>query len=92
MARTQDFFQEMADWYGLPQVSTRASVAPASDEARRWPAAKARLAACLDMLFAWHERARERRALSQLSDQMLHDIGVSRSEATQEAARPFWRA
>jgi uncharacterized protein YjiS (DUF1127 family) len=40
----------------------------------------------------WHERARQRRALAQLSDAQLRDIGISRSAARQEASQPFWRA
>jgi uncharacterized protein YjiS (DUF1127 family) len=39
----------------------------------------------------WHERARQRRALAQLSDAQLRDIGISRSAARQEASQPFWR-
>ena len=33
--------------------------------------------------------ARERRALMQLDDRMLKDIGIGRSEAYQEASKPF---
>ena len=40
---------------------------------------------------AWHERARQRRALLQLSDHMLRDIGIARAEAVGEADKPFWR-
>jgi uncharacterized protein YjiS (DUF1127 family) len=40
----------------------------------------------------WHERARQRRALAQLSDAQLRDIGISRGAARQEASQPFWRA
>jgi uncharacterized protein YjiS (DUF1127 family) len=36
-------------------------------------------------------RWRERRILEALSDRELRDIGVSRSEALAEAAKPFWR-
>jgi uncharacterized protein YjiS (DUF1127 family) len=37
------------------------------------------------------ERARQRRALASLDDHMLRDIGITRSEAWQECAIPFWR-
>ena len=40
----------------------------------------------------WVERRRERRALLRLSDGMLKDIGISRLDAEQEFAKPFWRA
>lgn len=33
--------------------------------------------------------ARERRALMQLDDHMLKDIGIGRSEAYREASKPF---
>ncbi len=36
------------------------------------------------------ERRRSRHALLELSDDMLKDIGISRSEAYREANRPFW--
>ena len=36
------------------------------------------------------QRRRSRLALMELSDDMLKDIGVSRSEAFREANRPFW--
>ena len=39
----------------------------------------------------WRARAAERRALSQLSDWELHDIGISRAEAGAEAEKWFWR-
>ncbi len=38
----------------------------------------------------WHERARQRAALSTLDDRMLRDIGVDRASAQHEAERPFW--
>lgn len=37
------------------------------------------------------ERRRQRRALAQLDDRLLRDIGVSREQAARESARPFWR-
>lgn len=35
---------------------------------------------------------RQRRQLAKLDDRALQDIGVSRSEADQEASRMFWDA
>jgi uncharacterized protein YjiS (DUF1127 family) len=39
----------------------------------------------------WRRRAHDRRELARLSDEMLHDIGISRAEALYLANRPFWR-
>ena len=41
-------------------------------------------------ILLWRSRQRERRALKQLDDRFLRDIGVTRSEAVREAAKPFW--
>jgi uncharacterized protein YjiS (DUF1127 family) len=46
----------------------------------------------IEAFLAWHDRARERRALMEISDQMLRDLGISRADACREAARPFWRS
>ncbi|MBT5648410.1 MAG: DUF1127 domain-containing protein [Rhodospirillaceae bacterium] len=40
----------------------------------------------------WQGRYRQRRALIALSDRALHDIGIGRSEAWGEHAKPFWRS
>jgi uncharacterized protein YjiS (DUF1127 family) len=46
---------------------------------------------CLDFLSIAMERTRQRRALAGLDDHMLKDIGLTRNEAMQECAMPFWR-
>lgn len=38
----------------------------------------------------WRSRQRERRALMKLDDRFLRDIGVTRSQAVEEAGKPFW--
>jgi uncharacterized protein YjiS (DUF1127 family) len=38
----------------------------------------------------WIERSRQRRALSDLDDRQLRDIGLSREAAQAEARKPFW--
>lgn len=40
----------------------------------------------------WRERARQRRHLAEMSEQMLSDIGISTSAARAEAGKPFWIA
>ncbi len=39
----------------------------------------------------WAERRRQRRALGNLDQHLLDDIGISRAAAAQEIAKPFWR-
>ena len=44
-----------------------------------------------DAIGAWSERASQRRMLAAASDDVLHDIGLSRFDADSEAEKPFWR-
>jgi uncharacterized protein YjiS (DUF1127 family) len=44
----------------------------------------------LAMLLYWHDVSRQRRALLELDDRMLRDIGITRADAEHEARRPFW--
>ena len=37
------------------------------------------------------ERSRQRRALAQLSDELLRDIGLARSDVARESEKPLWR-
>jgi uncharacterized protein YjiS (DUF1127 family) len=37
-----------------------------------------------------HDRWQQRRALLDLSDHLLDDIGITREEAEREARKPFW--
>jgi uncharacterized protein YjiS (DUF1127 family) len=64
---------------GVPQLTVR-------PRGRRW------IRHAVETVLTWHERARERHQLMQLSDHMLRDIGISRAEAFGEAEKPFWRA
>ncbi|MBC8240815.1 MAG: DUF1127 domain-containing protein [Alphaproteobacteria bacterium] len=41
-------------------------------------------------LYHWQDRAAQRRALAELDQHALQDIGVSRREALAEARKPFW--
>ena len=45
----------------------------------------------IDTLQVWTTRSTERRALLQLDERMLKDIGVSRVDVAREAMKPFWR-
>lgn len=39
----------------------------------------------------WAERHRQRRALRELSDHMLKDIGLTHADVYRESMKPFWR-
>jgi uncharacterized protein YjiS (DUF1127 family) len=54
-----------------------------------WP--RSNWASALLRWYCWtRERQRQRRALRQLDDALLTDIGVSREQAMREAAKWFW--
>jgi uncharacterized protein YjiS (DUF1127 family) len=43
-------------------------------------------------LATWYrDRRRQRKALLELDDRMLADIGITKSQAIQEAEKPFWK-
>lgn len=44
----------------------------------------------VQLIGVWIERSRQRRALTNLDDRLLDDVGISRCEATREIAKPFW--
>jgi len=39
----------------------------------------------------WSDRHAQRRALRELPEEMLKDIGLSRADAYRESSKPFWR-
>jgi uncharacterized protein YjiS (DUF1127 family) len=45
---------------------------------------------CGAVLGTWMARARERRALRELNDHLLDDIGITRADARREWDKPFW--
>ena len=43
------------------------------------------------VLKSWRQRACQRHQLAELDDRQLADIGVSRTQALRESAKPFWQ-
>ena len=99
MARTRDVLDDLAEWYSGPDIPAAAkdgasapeSLFGALPEVGVRSAVRRTLIRIAEAFLAWHDRARERRALMQLTDDMLRDIGISRAEAHGESAKPFWR-
>ena len=98
MARTRDVLDDLAEWYAAPGSWAAAGGGGAASrtfdarpEVGLRSAVRRGLTRVAEAFLAWHDRARERRALMQLSDDVLRDIGISRAEAQGEAAKPFWR-
>ena len=94
MARTRDVLDELAEWYAPPASPASAGhgaplprtfIAP--PEAGFRAAVRHAFVRVVEALLAWHDRARERRSLMELSDQMLRDIGISLAQALGAAAR-----
>jgi uncharacterized protein YjiS (DUF1127 family) len=44
----------------------------------------------VELVLGWREVARQRRALLELDERLLKDIGITRADAEREAGRPFW--
>ena len=60
---------------------------------RRWRHAGSSggLRRLLEVLFIWQDRASQRRALQQLDDRLLKDLGLGRGDVAREADKPFWQ-
>ncbi|USD59884.1 DUF1127 domain-containing protein [Vibrio sp. SCSIO 43140] len=45
----------------------------------------------LTVLSVWYRNYRTRKALAEMSERLLDDIGITPYEAKQESRRPFWK-
>ena len=59
--------------------------------ARFLPALIARIGEFRTTLAVWRKRVRYRRALAQMGERELADIGVCWSQIAEEVNKPFWR-
>ena len=61
---------------------------------REWSSPWLNCPACariaIRVVAVWIERNRQRRALLDLDDDQLRDVGISRAAAQKEAGKPFW--
>jgi uncharacterized protein YjiS (DUF1127 family) len=54
--------------------------------------ARLALTAGFERLLLWQDRASQRHHLGMAEDDMLRDIGLSRTEVEREIRKPFWRS
>lgn len=59
--------------------------------AKVWNLPWVSLAGLWRKLLIWNRRWQQRQRLAQMEDRLLKDIGMTRYQAEQEAAKPFWR-
>lgn len=45
----------------------------------------------LDTLECWHQRNRQRTALSELDDRLLKDVGLTGADVAREVRKSFWQ-
>ena len=64
---------------------------PLASRIGRAPSRSGFIAAIVDRVIDWQERARSRVLLGRLDDRMLRDMGVSRADVGFEVTKPFWR-
>jgi uncharacterized protein YjiS (DUF1127 family) len=55
------------------------------------PSLRVALARTGALLRAWIARSRQRRALADLDDRLLRDVGIDRAAARREIDKPIWR-
>jgi uncharacterized protein YjiS (DUF1127 family) len=72
-------------------AATRSDLGEARAGRQDWSWLRAMQRAAQRVL-TWHERARQRRALECLSDHMLRDIGLTRTDVLAEATKRFWQS
>jgi uncharacterized protein YjiS (DUF1127 family) len=52
---------------------------------------KADMLQLVSLYATWNERARQRRHMQNLSDEILKDVGLSREDINQQVSKAFWQ-
>jgi uncharacterized protein YjiS (DUF1127 family) len=74
----------------MATIETIYRMARHSHDISQWQGARFSMTGALSWLELQLEKRRSRRALLEMSDEQLKDIGLSRSVAYSEARRPLW--
>jgi uncharacterized protein YjiS (DUF1127 family) len=75
----------------ITTLNQQAYATPSATSSGTQAAITSRIKECITLLSRVIDRQRQRRALLELDDHLLNDIGVSRGEAIAEGRKPFWR-
>jgi uncharacterized protein YjiS (DUF1127 family) len=75
----------------MTMVNFQAPAVPHATHDAPRPSLASRLRKRVLLLLRLRDRQSQRRALLELEDHFLSDIGVSRRQALEEGRKPFWR-
>jgi uncharacterized protein YjiS (DUF1127 family) len=73
------------------QIEVQACTAGTWDIWRSRAGAEWTTSRIIETLLTWQERATRRTHLSETDPFLLRDMGLTRADASYEAAKPFWR-
>lgn len=86
-----DLISQVDGWGTVTWYHKSLASADLHEAWRGEPAAPRPFRRLVRLVLGWHGRARQRRALRQLDDYMLRDIGLCPDAARVEGQMPFWR-
>jgi len=84
--RTQDYM----DTFHATMSSNVGQIVPLSILVGIWNAPLIAIVLVFKTLYIWQKRIDQRRQIATQEVRSLRDMGISRQDATQEAAKPFW--
>ena len=79
----------MSNYVNLCKELNPTSVVSTTSDAN-WSKVSQWLSALIATSAIWRQRYRQRQLLLELSSNRLEDIGITKGQAEEEAAKPFW--